>query len=216
MSKAFLVRHAESNANAGGRTTDPAKIDLTEKGFEQAKYLANAFKNRPDIIITSPYLRTKQTAKPLLERFGNIEEVEWAIQEFTYLSPERCKNSTTQERRPLVTEYWERNDPFFNDGVGAESFADLMMRVENFITQIKSLDNKNIVAFSHGQFIRATIWRVLNGETKMSSLEMKQFRSFTASLEIFNASTTIIQAEKDGTLWVSSIDKSYMPVELLS
>ena len=216
MSKIFLIRHAESSANAGGRTTDPAKISLTEKGFEQARYLANTFDYQPDFVITSPYLRTKQTAQPLLERFKDIEKIEWDVQEFTYLSPAKCRNTTTQERRPLVNQYWERNDPFFTDGVGAESFADLLKRVENFLKQIKLYENKFIAVFSHGQFIRAIIWRILSGSANISSFEMKQFRNFMNSFEIHNASTVQLQAEKDGSLWVNSVDKSYLPQELLS
>ena len=216
MSKISLVRHAESSANAGGRTTDPAKISLTGKGFEQAICVANAFKSQPDFIVTSPYLRTKQTARPLLERFNNIEQVEWMVQEFTYLSPLKCQNTTAQERRPLVNQYWERNDPFFSDGIGAESFADLLKRVEYFIEQVKLPENKSIAVFSHGQFIRAIIWRSLNGNTDVSPLAMKQFRNFMTSFEIPNASTVKIRVEKDGSLWVNSVDKSYLPQELLS
>jgi broad specificity phosphatase PhoE len=216
MSKIFLIRHAESSANAGGRTTDPAKISLTGKGFEQAICLASAFKSQPDFIVTSPYLRTKQTARPLLERFNNIEEAEWMVQEFTYLSPAKCQNTTAQERRPLVNQYWERNDPFFSDGIGAESFADLLKRVEYFIEQVKLPEKKSIAVFSHGQFIRAIIWRFLSGNTDVSPLVMKQFRNFMTSFEIPNASTMKIQVEKDGSLWISSVDKSYLPQELLS
>jgi len=216
MSIIFLIRHAESSANAGGRTTDPSKINLTEKGFEQATYLANAFKSQPDFIVTSPYLRTKQTAKPLLERFNNIEQVEWMVQEFTYLSPAKCQSTTTQERRPLVNQYWERNNPFFSDGIGAESFADLLKRVEHFIEQVKCLENKSVAVFSHGQFIRAIIWRILNGKADVSPLEMKQFRNFMTSFEINNASTVKLQVEKDDSMWISSVDISYLPQELLS
>ena len=216
MSIIFLIRHAESSANAGGRTTDPAKISLTDKGFKQASCLASAFTSQPNLIVTSPYLRTKQTAQPLLERFSSIEQVEWEVQEFTYLSPSKCENTTAEERRPLVNQYWERNDPYLYDGPGAESFADLIKRVELFIEQAMLLENNTVAVFSHGQFIRAVIWRLLNGETDISSIEMKKFRNFMNSFDINNASTVKIQSEKDGLLWISSVDKSYLPRELLS
>lgn len=216
MSKIFLIRHAESEANAGGRTSDPAAIGLTEKGFEQATCLANAFTSSLVLVVTSPYLRTKQTARPLLERFATIEQVEWAVQEFTYLAPERCQNTTPQERRPLVAEYWARSDPFFNDGVGAESFADFMKRVDDFIGSLKSSKHECTAVFSHGQFIRGVIWRLLSGNAEVSSAAMKQFRNFMTAVDICNASTVKIQAETDGSLWMTSVDKSYLPAELLS
>ena len=37
----FIVRHAESAANAGGRTGDPATIPITETGVRQAERVAN-------------------------------------------------------------------------------------------------------------------------------------------------------------------------------
>lgn len=212
----FLIRHAESNANAGERTIDPASIRLTDKGIMQATLLAKAFKTQPNLVVTSPYLRTKQTAQPLLERFNHLEQAEWKVQEFTYLSPSKCENTTAEERRPLVNQYWDRNDSHFNDGPGAESFIDLLSRVDYFIGQLRVLENKSVAVFSHGQFIRATIWRLLNGDTDASSTEMKKFRSFMNSFDIYNACTIKIRSEKDGSLWVSSVDKSYLPQDLLS
>ena len=201
----FLIRHAESIANEGRRTTDPASIVLTKKGFEQSAYLANSFKHKPELIVTSSYLRTKQTAKPFFKRFGNVKKMELSVQEFTYLALDRCKNTTTQERRPLVAEYWERNDPLFVDGIGAESFVDFMKRVNHFIGQLRSLENECTTVFSHGQFIRGVIWRLLTGKTNISSFEMKQFRSFLNSFKVSNAAIVKLKVEKDDSLWVCEL-----------
>ena len=216
MSQIWIIRHAESKSNAGEKTTNPAKIDLTEKGYKQAACIVNAFKNRPNLIVTSPYLRTKQTAEPLVKRFSDVEQQEWLVHEFTYLSPEKCKDTTTQERRPLVAEYWERCDPFFNDGDGAESFADLMNRIEYFIEKVKLSDNEFTAVFSHGLFIRALIWRFIVGKPNELPHGMKRFRSFMASLEISNATMIKLQVEKDGSIWMSSVENGYIPLELLT
>src|ERR1700738_4538443 len=57
----FIVRHAESAANAGGRTADPATIPITETGARQAQQVANVISTRPAVIVVSRYLRTVQT-----------------------------------------------------------------------------------------------------------------------------------------------------------
>jgi len=43
MKEIIFIRHAESIANAGGRTTDIASITLSERGIQQAINLAESF-----------------------------------------------------------------------------------------------------------------------------------------------------------------------------
>ena len=62
----WLIRHGESEANAGLPTSDVALIELTEKGHQQAQKVASAFTQAPSLIVTSPYIRTKQTAQPTI------------------------------------------------------------------------------------------------------------------------------------------------------
>jgi broad specificity phosphatase PhoE len=91
--KILLIRHAESAANAGLATVSPDSIPLTEKGIEQARLLANFLADAPALIVVSPFLRARQTAAPLIERFLNAEVENWEVQEFTYLSKTRCGHS---------------------------------------------------------------------------------------------------------------------------
>lgn len=103
----WLVRHGESAANAGAVTTDPASIPLTEAGRGQARSTAAAIMQRPNLIVVSSYLRTRQTTAPSIERFPDVPVETWPVQEFTYLSPGRCAGTTTAQRRPLVEAYWQ-------------------------------------------------------------------------------------------------------------
>jgi hypothetical protein len=61
----FIVRHAQSAANAGGRSTDSAIIPITSTGAYQAQSVADLVSDRPRVIAGSRYLRTVQTAEPL-------------------------------------------------------------------------------------------------------------------------------------------------------
>src|SRR5215471_4860289 len=102
----FLVRHGESQANAGFATPDPVKVALTSLGEKQAKEVATFFKeSKPltlNLIVHSPFLRTKQTAQATKELFPRAVMEEWEVQEFTYLSSIHRKCSTVQDRKPLV------------------------------------------------------------------------------------------------------------------
>jgi broad specificity phosphatase PhoE len=136
------------------------------KGHERAKSLALLFNAAPALIITSPFLRTKQTAKPLLEKFLKAPEAEWPIEEFTYLSPVRFKNTAVHECRPAAQAYWQLSDPSHVDGEGAESFADFMGRVQNFCGQVAQLREGFVVAFTHEKFMQGVLWNLLSAPSR--------------------------------------------------
>jgi len=154
----WIVRHGQSIANSGQKTTVPSDIPLSELGHQQSQLLLTKIDNRPDLIIVSSYLRTQETSQPLRDRYKDTPVEVWPIQEFTYIEPSRCINTTTEERRPLVLEYWKRKDPYYQDGENSESFAMLYERVRSMFEKLDQLDNekyKFIVIFCHGQFMKA-------------------------------------------------------------
>ena len=145
-----LIRHAESEANVGIRTNDPYSIKLTENGHRSAKDLVDRIYNPPDLIIVTPYHRTKQTAFPLIQKYSNVPVEEWALHEFTFLSPELCVNTTMTERLPMVEEYWALCNPSFRHGTGAETFEEFDNRITKSVYRLKSLRHTDIVVFTHG------------------------------------------------------------------
>src|SRR4051794_23129291 len=86
MQEIWLIRHGESESNAGLPTSDTAKIVLTPRGHAQAECMAAASPPPPVAIITSPYLRAVQSAQPTIRRFPQARLEEWPVHEFTYLS----------------------------------------------------------------------------------------------------------------------------------
>jgi 2,3-bisphosphoglycerate-dependent phosphoglycerate mutase len=107
----WLIRHGESEANAGLPTTDTTAVALTPRGEHQARQVVRAFTRAPDLLVTSPYRRTKQTAAPLLARFPHTPQAEWLVQEFTYLALPPDVVTTAAERAPLSDAFWGRYDP---------------------------------------------------------------------------------------------------------
>ena len=208
----WLVRHGESEANAGLVTSDPHTIKLTEKGHEQANRQAQFFRDAPSLIITSPFLRTKQTAHPLVERFAGTNQVEWRIEEFTYLSPARFRNTAIDERRPAAKAYREASDPFYVDGEGAESFSGFMGRVSDFCSQIRRIQDGSVVAFTHEKFMQGVVWSLFTTPTAMNSDTMKAYRQFTDSFSIPNGA--FIRLNSTGKeIYFSPIITSHLLVE---
>jgi len=196
MKMVYLIRHAESTANIGRKTATPESIELTEEGKQQARQLVDTISDQPDLIVTSPFIRTLRTAEPLLVKFPNSRHEQWLIQEFTYLSPIRCNNTTMEDRVPVAMEYWERNDPYYCDGDGAESFNNFIGRVINFKETLKERSEKYIIAFSHYQFIAAFSWINGNNRNLNTPEAMAEFRQrlFSHKLENTDILKQVIKA----------------------
>jgi 2,3-bisphosphoglycerate-dependent phosphoglycerate mutase len=152
----ILVRHGQSVANAGGKTADHIENPLTELGRLQAKDFAERLNCKPTLIVTSPFPRAQQTAEPLRQRFPDVPVEEWPIHEFTFLDPSRCKGTSEVDRDPYVVSYWQREDPAYIDGTGAESFTAFLDRAREAIHRLVTRNPVGcIVIFTHGYFMQA-------------------------------------------------------------
>lgn len=196
MPQIWFIRHGESISNANLPTTHPAQSELTAVGEQEARDIANAFTQKPDLIVSSSMVRAQQTAAPTIARFYPIAQEEWAVHEFTYLAPDRYAGTTLDDRRPFAREYWERNDPFYKDGEVGESFADLMERIHDTIARSHRYAADFIVVFSHGLFLRGLFWALLTGITDPTPDNMRRYSFFLRSVNIPNAA--ILKTTFDG------------------
>lgn len=187
----WLVRHGQSTVNAGAQSDMDAP--LTELGWQQARNVAAMVGKQPDLLITSPLLRTRQTAAPLLERWPGTAQETWPIQEFSYLSPARCAGTTAQTRRPWVANYWDSADPASVDGADAESFAAFIGRVQAFEQRLHQLAPGFVLVFGHGQFLRA-FQMVLTQGLDASAGAMRQFRAQEVAQPVGNTEVLDLSA----------------------
>ena len=175
----FLVRHAESEANINGKTLSHASIALSEHGHRQAQDLCSKLPV-VDHVIVSKYLRTQQTAAPILEKYCLSLEVDEHLHEFSYLSERKCANTNLNDRKAWVNAYWERMDYQHRDADDAESFEDLYLRVKAFHDKLKIVAEdyavKHLAVFSHGQFLQLLIMQIQQPRPLTKEL-MQQFRS---------------------------------------
>ena len=175
----FLVRHAESEANINGKTLSHASIALSEHGHRQAQDLCSKLPV-VDHVIVSKYLRTQQTAAPILEKYGLSLEVDEHLHEFSYLSERKCANTNLNDRKAWVNAYWERMDYQHRDADDAESFEDLYLRVKAFHDKLKIVAEdyavKHLAVFSHGQFLQLLIMQIQQPRPLTKEL-MQQFRA---------------------------------------
>jgi broad specificity phosphatase PhoE len=206
---AWLIRHGESEGNAGFRSSDPASIALTDLGHRQAQAAARGIPTRPERIVTSSYVRAQQTAAPLRERYPDVETVEWPVEEFTFLPSADYRQTTARERARLAEKYWEEAKPRKTMGDGAESFAAFIERVLDVRGRLLASTKRPIALYSHRKFLSALIWVLLTGEPKISPRRMRRYRGFDAGLSIKNAAI-IPLVVVDGRIHVLPVDTAHL------
>ncbi len=189
--KIWFIRHGESLANADEnfRSNDfsAGAVALSGKGIKQAEQLLEHFTSAPDLLITSSFIRTKQTAAPLIKKFPGVPQEEWPLHEFLYLSEKRCFGTTFAERNPWKKEYWGKSDPLHNDGEGSESFMDFIGRVSKSLEKAKNRKENFIVIFSHGYTIAAIKYLMEKRPKKITSEVMRDFKKHFKENPVPNA-----------------------------
>lgn len=194
-----FVRHGESAANAGGSSSDPALIPLTERGQAQARAVAESFEVAPDLIVMSPFERAQDTALPTIQRFPECQVEIWPVEEFTYLAPARCANTTAAERKPWVDAFWNSADPDFEDGPGTESFSHLIQRARSVLRRFHGMTG-TVVIFGHGQFMQAARWLVVASPERINSDSMRSFIAYDLTNPITNGE--MLSFDHDGQRWI--------------
>ncbi len=175
-----FIRHAETAADAGESTTDPADTPLTAKGKQAAALAAaNCDGATLDLIVVSPYLGARQTAEPFIARFPNARVETWPVQEFTYINPARCVETTAADRRPLVDAYWSQALPTHADGPEVESFKDFTGRARGELEKLRGRPETHILVFCHGIFMSAAAFYQNPDEDPCVPDSMRRFHQYT-------------------------------------
>ncbi|MFP3849013.1 histidine phosphatase family protein [Pseudomonas sp. W5-01] len=201
MKRVRLFRHGESAANAGEASTDHATIPITPTGIEQASLVARSYAHTVDLIIASPFSRAQLTAMATATTFPATPIETWPVQEFTYLEPARCANTTVDQRRAWVDAYWSRSDPTYVDGADAESFRDFIHRAKSFLDQLAEHPAQDVAVCSHGQIINAVAWLIEREPQIIDGKAMADWRRYEIENQVPNCCGYIISTHPDETAW---------------
>jgi probable phosphoglycerate mutase len=190
--------------------SDHSQIALTERGHAQAAAVAEIWKDRPELIALSPYLRTHLTAEPTMQRFPDVPVAVLPMQEFTYLEPSRWNRTSRKQRLPHIEAYWKAAEPDYCDGPGAESFSALLGRVATTLARLQQLHPDALaLAFSHGQFMQALRISLLYPHWD-NKKKMDHFWLFDQENPIQNAGLIVTTQTRQGQ-WVLSTSAHAFP-----
>jgi len=177
MKKVYLIRHAESLSNIGEKCMDAYSSELSDLGKKQAMEIPSFFSEPIKYIMCSKMLRAKLTAEETIKQFPLSIIKTSEIQEFVYLSKDNYINTTVNERKIIKNDYWQNSNPHYKMSEDSESFCDFLVRVENFIKEIASVNTFPIAVFTHKYFIKGVIWYNLSRKEKnyFNPIEFKKF-----------------------------------------
>lgn len=159
----YFVRHGESVNNVAKNYQGP-DVELSEQGKEQAKIVAQRFKNIPvDTILASSYTRAHDTAKAIQEVVEKPLEVLDSLVERKRPSSFHNKpynDPELEEIRQLIDNH---PDPTHHHS-DEENFFDLKKRAEEVILMLEKRPEENIVVVSHGVFIKTIFLSMMLGD----------------------------------------------------
>ncbi len=167
----YFVRHGETEKNAQNIHQGPEGA-LSAKGKEQALATALRFpkhKGRPQIIISSPYERAKETAEIIGKELNlKIKYIDLLVER---KNPSEIIGHWSGE--PEVRQIIDRIDKSYHaDDLRVsdeENFTDLKKRAKKLLTYIKRKRQKRIIMVTHGNFLKMAVAYMLYGEKLTAS-----------------------------------------------
>jgi broad specificity phosphatase PhoE len=177
---ALLMRHGETSWNRQGRVMGRNPVELDESGraqVEAAIPLARMIK--PELIVTSPLVRAKQSAEIISHGLGGIEVIEDPrLEEVRY---GWWEGKTFRELIQDESYIRYREKPLANPTPGGETIQEVQARgVAAVSGTVAANHGKKILFVSHGDIIRTVLSHFL-------SLNLGDFRRIRIDNATFSA-----------------------------
>lgn len=157
----YLIRHGETTGDIENRYGGDYDDDLSEKGQDEAKELADKLiSSGIQLILCSPRIRAQQTAKSLANKLNceikNIQDLRERNQNGILTGMVRDE---AKEKYPELT---EKVKDYHNQIEGAEGYGDFVIRIKKAFEEIKAIkDYETIAVVTHGGPIRVFFREIL-------------------------------------------------------
>jgi broad specificity phosphatase PhoE len=188
MKNVYLVRHGESETNAGDIQYGPT-ARLTARGHRQAQFIAERCARLPvEIIVSSGFPRADQTAEYIVRKVGKPFEQSALFAERRAPTATLGKSTSDPDYVAYEDGFWNKfGDPSWRHS-DAESFEDLNARARDALAYLASRPEQNILVVGHGLFTRILAARAIFGEKLTGSeclMVMQTFRLANTGLSVF-------------------------------
>jgi probable phosphoglycerate mutase len=189
----YFVRHGESENNIKNIRQGP-EGSLSQKGRLQVIETAKRFpkhKGKPQVIISSPYERTKETAEIIAGELSMQVEYSDLLKERRNPSEIIGQDGNDREVRVIMDKI---DKSFHSDDLRVsdeENFTDLKQRALKLLEYIKHRKEDRIIMVTHKNFLRMVISCMLYGKKLTASL----YNTLSYYNQVDNASMAICAYE---------------------
>jgi 2,3-bisphosphoglycerate-dependent phosphoglycerate mutase len=153
----WLVRHGQSQGNVARDAADEAglamididlrdvDVPLSDLGVEQAEAAGRYFaslppKERPELLLSSPYVRARQTAEIICKAGGLAEQsrpiIDERLREREFGIFDRLTTLGIRDKFPEEASHRSRLGKFYHRPPGGESWADVILRLRSMLNTI--------------------------------------------------------------------------------
>jgi broad specificity phosphatase PhoE len=211
--KLWLVRHGQSQGNVARNEADEAghheiaidtrdvDVPLSGLGHRQAQAAGEWFAGlpkdeRPEVILTSPYVRAKQTAKAICEA-GALDGgpskpiVDERLREREFGIFDRLTTAGIRARFPEEAQHRSMLGKFYHRPPGGESWADVILRLRSMLNTINLHYSDRRVLVTCHQVV------VLCFRYILEELDEKEILSIDREAEILNCGICSYEFEPD-------------------
>ncbi len=196
--KIYLIRHGQSKANEQNLFLGHGDLDLTEKGYEQARLTAKYLsKFNIDKIYSSDLKRAFHTAEQTAKLFGLEVVLDKDLRELD------CGEWDQLTFEQIKQKYPQTFSKFMSDMAnaycdGGESIAEFQKRIISAIKQIADENaNKTIAIFSHAAAIKVFIGYCVGKDLESVNKVAWPSNASVTEIDYLDGEFKIIEYSKD-------------------
>ena len=201
----LLIRHGETDRNAGRIALGREDVPLNERGRAQAQALAGSLAaNRTDgfiaAVYSSPLQRALATAQPLAQALDLEVQTEDGLIEMDVGEAEGRPLSELQERFPDFLRAWRSDQVADVPMPGGESLRQVQERAWGAVESLRERhDNETVAVVSHNFVILTLLCRALD-------LPLARFRRLKHDL----AAVSIVEVAEERQVVLSLNDRCHL------
>lgn len=189
MKTVYLVRHGESSSNVGGIILGGPKTSLTDRGRKQASSVAERISHvQIEIIVASPYLRTRQTAEEIAKKLQKQVEYSDLFVEWNQGS-ERIGRKVDDPAIILQTQMLiERIGESGGRLADEETFEDLNRRADRALRYLLDRPEARLAVVGHGWFSPVLVGKAIMGD----DFTGRDCRHFMKAFRMLNTGISVL------------------------
>ncbi len=185
--KVYFVRHGQTEFNANDQY-QPLDSSLSEKGIEQAQFVAKRLADiQIDIILSSHLKRAVQTAAIINEKLQKehiqIQELREAKRPSIFIGKNKTDN--------FVIDILSKTEQYADDPSwhysDEENFSDVKSRAIEALRLIADRNESHVLVVTHGEFLRFILGILLIGE----GLTFPEYKHIQNVLKTTNTGITV-------------------------